>query len=261
MNRCPFSVGASVLILLITSVSVSVPLAASELDQTDREPMEQVIERYIRTHPEVIEQSLQALEAKREAEEKARQKVALGAHQAELLNDPTSPVSGNPSGDITLVEFFDYRCGYCKRAAGAVTQLQQENPRVRVVYKDFPILGEASELAAKAALASKAQGKHQVFHEAMLAFKGDITKESLLNLAGEVGLDPAKLEADMRNPEWQKVIDTNRALARTLGISGTPGFIVGTELVPGALDLNGLKELISRGGEAVKLRPIDVPHR
>lgn len=105
MNRCPFSVGASVLILLITSVSVSVPLAASELDQTDREPMEQVIERYIRTHPEVIEQSLQALEAKREAEEKARQKVALGAHQAELLNDPTSPVSGNPSGDITLVEF------------------------------------------------------------------------------------------------------------------------------------------------------------
>ena len=247
MSRCLFPNSAAILMLLITSVWVSGPVAASQLDPADRELMEQVIEQYIRTHPELIEQSLQALEAKREAEEKAKQKVALEAHQAELLNDPTSPVSGNPSGDITLIEFFDYRCGYCKRAAGAVTQLQQENPRVRVVYKDFPILGEASELAAKAALASKAQGKHQAFHEAMLAFKGDITKESLLSLAGEVGLDTTKLEADMRNPEWQKVIDTNRALARTLGISGTPGFIVGTELVPGALDLNGLKELVARG--------------
>ena len=100
--------------------------------------MEQVIEQYIRSHPEVIEQSLQALEAKREAEEKERQKVAVSKHQKELLNDPTSPVSGNLSGDITVVEFFDYRCGYCKRVAGAVTQLQKDDSRVRVVYKDFP---------------------------------------------------------------------------------------------------------------------------
>lgn len=113
---------------------------------------------------------------------------------------------------------------------------------------EVPILGEASELAAKAALASKAQGKHQVFHEALLASKGEMTKESILAIARDVGLDTARLEADMHNPEWQKVIDANRALARTLGISGTPGFIVGTELVPGALDLNGLKELIARAG-------------
>lgn len=246
MNRCHSLIATTALILLFTHATLAGSATSSELDPAARQSMEQVIEEYIRAHPEVIEQSLQALEAKREAEEKAKQKVALAAHQAELLNDPTSLVSGNLSGDITLVEFFDYRCGYCKRAAGAVTQLQQENPRVRVIDKDFPILGETSELAAKAALASKAQGKHQVFHEAMLAFKGDITKESLLSLAGEVGLDTTKLEADMRNPEWQKAIDTNRALARTLGISGTPGFIVGTELVPGALDLSGLKELIAR---------------
>lgn len=249
MNRSRCLTVATIFTLLFAQASLTGSATAAELDSAARQSMEQVIEQYIRAHPEVIEQSLQALEAKREAEEKAKQKVALGAHQAELLNDPTSPVSGNLSGDITLVEFFDYRCGYCKRAAGAVTQLQQEDPRVRVIYKDFPILGEASELAAKAALASKAQGKHQVFHEAMLAFKGDLTKESLLNLAGEVGLDTTKLEADMRNPEWQSVIDRNRALARTLGISGTPGFIVGTELVPGALDVNGLKELIARGAD------------
>ena len=158
-------------------------------------------------------------------------------------------VSGNPSGDISVVEFFDYRCGYCKKAAGALTQLQKEDRRIRVIYKDFPILGEASELAAKAALASKAQGKHQTFHEALLASKGDMTKESILATAREVGLDIKRLEKDMENPEWQKVIETNRALARDLGITGTPGFIVGTELVPGALDVNGLKELIARAGK------------
>jgi protein-disulfide isomerase len=207
------------------------------------------IEQYIRAHPEVIEQSLQALEAKREAEEKARQRVALRKRQNDLLHDPSSPVSGNPNGEVTLVEFYDYRCGFCKRAAGAVTQLQKDDPRVRVVYKDFPILGEASELAAKAALAAHQQGKHQAFHEAVLASTNEMSKEELLRIAGDVGLDPAQLEADMTNPEWERMIERNRALAKDLGLTGTPGFIVGTELAPGALDLKGLKELIARAGE------------
>jgi len=209
--------------------------------------MDKAIEQYIRSHPEVIEQSLQALETKREAEEKVRQKTAISKRQQDLLHDPSSPESGNPAGDVTLIEFFDYRCGFCKRAAPAVTQLQKEDSRVRVVYKDFPILGETSELAAKAALASKSQGKHQAFHEALLASKGDMTKDSILAVAGDVGLDAKRLEADMANPEWQNVIDRNRALAKELGISGTPCFIVGTELQPGALDLKGLKELVTRG--------------
>ncbi|MBH0180363.1 MAG: DsbA family protein, partial [Nitrospira sp.] len=143
--------------------------------------------------------------------------------------------------DITVVEFYDYRCGYCKKAASAVTELQQVDPRVRVVYKDFPILGEPSELAAKAALASQAQGKHQVFHEALFASHAEMTKG--------VGLDAKRLEADMANPQWQAAIEKNRAFAQELGISGTPAFIVGTELVPGALDLSGLKELIARAGQ------------
>ncbi len=206
------------------------------------------IERYIRAHPEVIEQSLQAMGAKREAEQKERQKVALKTKQDELLHDPLSPVSGNPTGEITLVEFYDYRCGFCKKAASAVTELQRIDPRVRVVYKDFPILGESSELAAKAALASYTQGKHQAFHEALLESHSDMTKESILKIAAKVGLDAKRLEADMANPKWQAAIAKNRVLARELGISGTPGFIVGNELVPGWLDLNGLKELIARAG-------------
>ena len=218
----------------------------------NQQVIEHMIEQYIRSHPEVIEQSLQALETKRQEEEKQRAKTAIATRQNDLLHDPTSPVSGNPSGDVTVVEFFDYRCGYCKRAAGAVTQLQKEDARVRIVYKDFPILGEASELAAKAALASRAQGKHQVFHEALFTAKGDITRDTILTVAGEVGLDAKRLEADMANPEWQLVIERNRALAKDLGITGTPGFIVGTELVPGALDVNGLKELIARAGNLTR---------
>ena len=206
------------------------------------------IERYIRAHPEVIEQSLQGLLAKRQTELRDHHKAALATKQQELLHDPASPISGNPKGEITLVEFYDYRCGFCKKAASSVTELQKEDRRVRVVYKDLPILGEPSELAAKAALASQVQGKHQAFHEALLASNADMSKGSILKIAVKVGLDAKRLEADMANPKWQTVIDKNRALARELGISGTPGFIVGNELVPGWLDLNGLKELIARAG-------------
>ena len=240
-------------LLVMSSAAIMVQIGCSSLAESpasggsiSQTTIDNAIEQYIRSHPEVIEQSLQALEAKRQEEEKLRIKEALATRQKDLLHDPSSPVSGNPSGDVTLIEFFDYRCGYCKRAANAVTQLQKDDPLVRVVYKDFPILGEASEMAAKAALASKSQGKHQIFHEALLASKGEMTKDSILSIAGEVGLDPKRLEADMANPEWQTAIDRNRALAKELGISGTPGFIVGTELQPGAVDLNGLKELVAR---------------
>ncbi len=211
-------------------------------------PTDAVIERYLRDHPEVIEQSLQALEVKREAELRERQKAVLATKQEELLHDPASPISGNPKGEISVVEFYDYRCGFCKKAASSVTELQKEDRRVRVVYKDFPILGEPSVLAAKAALASHAQGKHQAFHEALLASHGELTKSEILKIAGSVGLDAKRLEADLTNPKWQAVIDKNRALARELGLSGTPGFIVGNELAAGWLDLKGLKELIARAG-------------
>lgn len=247
--RCQLlSLGVLMTLVAVLSGCASTASGNKASSTASQDVSDAAIERYIRTHPEVIEQSLQALEAKREAELRDRQKAALATRQDELLHDPTSPVSGNPKGEITLVEFYDYRCGYCKRAASAVTELQKVDSRVRVVYKDFPILGEPSELAAKAALASQAQGKHQAFHEALLASHSDMTKDEILNIAVSVGLNAKRLEADMANPKWKAVIDKNRALAQELGISGTPGFIVGNELVPGALDLNGLKELIARAG-------------
>ncbi|TKB93182.1 MAG: DsbA family protein [Nitrospira sp.] len=237
-------------ILVPCASTLSLPAFGQSTNQTEdpawRQSVERVIESYIRSHPEMIEQAQQALEAKRQEEEKVRVKEAIAMHQSELLHDPASPVSGDPAGEVTVVEFFDYRCGFCQRAAGSVTQLQKDDARVRIVYKDFPILGAASVQAAKAALASRSQDQHQAFHEALFAAKGDLMKEQILQIAKDVGLDTQKLVADMDNPEWVAIIERNRALASDLGITGTPAFVVGTELVPGAIDLTTLKDLVAR---------------
>ena len=236
--------------LLLWGILVFSPaLSHAETPSTQAYPefqraVEQVVEDYLRSHPEVIEQSLQILQAQRQEEEQERTRQMITTKQDELLHDPTSPVSGNPKGDITLVEFFDYRCGFCKRVAGAVTQLQEDDPKVRVVYKDYPILGKTSELASRAALASKIQGKHLAFHEALLATEDELTPESIFSIASEVGLDTEQLKKDMQAPAITVTIGRNRELAQSLGINGTPGFIVGNELAPGALPLEELKRLI-----------------
>ena len=149
----PFSLTLLGMMLLSTVSGTSV-WADSTTDPSQSQ-LEQTIEQYIRSHPEMIEQALRTLEAKRLEAQKARIEQTIAAYQNELLHDPDSPVSGNPSGDVTVIEFFDYRCGYCKRVAAAVTKLQQEDAGVRVVYKDFPILGDTSVFAARAALAAQ----------------------------------------------------------------------------------------------------------
>ena len=222
------------------------PAGAERSSASGQPALDQAIEQYIRSHPEVIEQALQALEVKRQEDERLRIVQAVATHQEELLRDPASPVSGNLTGDVTVIEFFDYRCGYCKRAASAVTHLQRDDPGVRVVYKDFPILGDASVFGARAALAAREQGKHQAFHEAMLASDNELTKEEVFAIAQRVGLDVKKLDGDLQAPARQTALDRNRALATLLGISGTPGFIVGGEVYPGALDLARLKALVAQ---------------
>jgi protein-disulfide isomerase len=236
------------LLFTVTVLAVGQALPAwAESPSVPAQPaLDQAIEQYIRSHPEVIEQAMQSLEAKRQRGEKLRIRQAIATHQEELLRDPASPVSGNLNGDVTVIEFFDYRCGYCKRVASAVTQLQKDEPGVRVVYKDFPILGEVSVFGARAALAAREQGKHQAFHEAMLASENELTQEEVFAIAQRVGLDVKKLESDLQAQEWQAAIDRNHALAKLLGISGTPGFVVGSEVYPGALELPGLKALVKQ---------------
>ncbi|MCA9500813.1 MAG: DsbA family protein [Nitrospirales bacterium] len=231
-------------LLLSPFISFADPPADTS-DPAFQKALENVVEQYIITHLEIIELTLQGLQAKRQAEERERVRKTIATRQEDLLNDPNSPVSGNLKGDVTVVEFFDYRCGYCNRVAGTVTQLQKDDPDVRVVYKDFPILGEHSVYAAKAALASQAQGQHLVFHEALLASDQELTEDTVLFIARTVGLDTARLTADMKSPDIQDHLDRNQSLARELGIQGTPGFIVGSELAPGAMSLEDLKSLIA----------------
>ena len=238
----------AVLVLTVTLLAVGpiLPAGAESSSAPGQSVLDQAIEQYIRSHPEVIEQALQSLEVTRQEEERLRVVQAVATHQEELLRDPASPVSGNLNGDVTVIEFFDYRCGYCKRVASAVAQLQRDDQGVRVVYKDFPILGEASVFGARAALAAREQGKHQAFHEAVLASDNELTQEDVFAIAQRVGLDVKKLDADLQAPERQAAIDRNRALAELLGISGTPGFVIGGEVYSGALELARLKVLVAQ---------------
>lgn len=168
---------------------------------------------------------------KAELEKAATQAAAARANQ--LLRDPNSPVLGNPQGDVTLVKFTDYQCSFCKAADPRIEKLVAEDPKVRVVVKEFPILGPVSLVAAKAALASQAQGKYHAYHQAMMAFRGKLSNDDVFAMAAKVGLDVAKLKADMESPEvTDQIIDTMN-LARAMKISITPGYIVNATVLSG----------------------------
>jgi protein-disulfide isomerase len=214
------------------------------LDQKGQ--IEKVVHDYLMAHPEVIKDALIELQAKEEAQKIDTQTQAVTAHRDALLSDAATPVAGNPIGDVTLVEFFDYHCPYCKAVAEPLAQLLKDDKGVRLVLKEFPILGEDSRLAAKAALAAVAQGKYWEFHQALLEHRGAFDMDTIKSIAGKVGLDKAKLVADMADAKTQPLIDTNRKLADSLDISATPTFIIDGEVVEGAVPLDQLKALIKK---------------
>jgi protein-disulfide isomerase len=210
------------------------------------DPFEQRVREYLLRNPEVIMEALQVLQDRQRAAEAEGLKRTIAERSEEILNDPAAPVGGNPSGDVTLVEFFDYNCPYCRRVAPTVSALEQGDPDLRIVYKEFPILGEGSQFAAQAALASRKQGKYVSFHNALMQATEQVTEESVIEIAGTVGLDAEQLRADMQDPAIQAAIARNLRLASALGITGTPSFIIGQEMVPGAADLRTLQDLVAR---------------
>jgi protein-disulfide isomerase len=234
-----------VLAMLLVVSTCGAAEAADPAQGLSREATEEIIRDYLLKNPEIVEQALRILEERQRKAEKQETMKALAAHREDLLSDPRSPVGGNPTGSVTVVEFFDFRCPHCKRAAPDVKKLAQEDSDVRIVYKQFPVLGPDSELAARAALAAHAQGKYAALHDAMLAANGPLTMPAILKLAGPAGVDVAKLQADIETPEIRATIERDRALATALGITGTPSFVIGTELVPGAVDLATLKALVA----------------
>jgi protein-disulfide isomerase len=170
----------------------------------------------------------------------------LKARADEILRDPDSPVGGNPLGDVTLVEFFDYNCPYCRRVAPILEEIEQADPTLRFVYKEFPILGPNSLFAAQAALAASRQGKYIAYHKAMMRASDPVTTESAIAIAASLGLDVERLRKDMQDPEIANEIDRNLELAQALRINGTPSFVIGENVFRGALDTATLRALVER---------------
>lgn len=207
---------------------------------------EKMMRTFILNNPDLISQALQMSQVRQQAIEEQAMRRAITMRKDQLHEDEASPIRGAADAPITIVEFLDYRCGFCKRVHHTVNQLIEDDPRVRVIYKDFPILGPDSVVAAKAALAAQKQGKYFDLQDRFLALKGPLPEARVYAVAEENGLDIDKLKADMALPEIQAIIDRNMALGRGLNIRGTPTFIVGDRLVPGAVDLPRLKQIVEQ---------------
>jgi protein-disulfide isomerase len=215
-----------------------------------RPDVERIVREYLLQNPEVVYEAIQELQRRREAEEAGRQQAALAQHRSAVFEAPGDPVAGDPRGDVTLVEFFDYRCGYCRNMVPGLRALLAADPKLRFVFKELPILSPESTMAAKAALAADRQGKYAELHFALMQAK-DLSREAILAAAAGVGLDPARLERDMEAPEIAAKLEENMRLAQALGITGTPAFVAGDQIIPGAVDPAQLAALVAQQRAAV----------
>jgi protein-disulfide isomerase len=233
-------------VVLMLMVGIAAPAKAAEpLTTEQKHAVEQVIRDYLMNHPDFLIQVLREAQAKAKQDKEDSARQAIVEKRNELVADKSSPVGGNPDGDVTIVEFFDYRCPYCKQVEPSLEALLKDDPKIRIVYKEFPILGPASLYASRMALAAGKQGKYNAFHTAMMAVKGQITEETVRETAATAGVDVAKAQADMNAPDVEAVLRRNYKLAEALDIQGTPAFIIGDVLTPGAADIESLKKMIA----------------
>ncbi len=223
--------------LAATAIALTPACAQESVDTASKEAIEQVVYDYIMENPEIIEEALIALSEKRETAELEKAREAIAENQDKLFNNAADFSVGPADAPVTIVEFFDYRCGYCKRSAEwAVGLPEQYDNQVRVVFKELPILSAESEKAALAAIAAGKQDKYIEMHMALMELdnKSGFGPDQIDAAAESVGIDVAKMRADMKSVDVQKAVADSKSLARTLGIDGTPNFIIGTDQIPGA---------------------------
>lgn len=221
------------------------PVPAAPLDDQQKKEIEELVRDYLLKNPEILREMSENLQAKeRMAEEQART-VALTENADSLFKLGTDPVAGNPKGDVTVIEFMDYNCGWCKKGLAEIASLVEADKNVRVVFKEFPIFGPNSEFAARAAIAATKQGKYWELHQALFKHDGPVTEEVVRQLAGEAGIDISKLEADMQDASVVNTIATTQALATALQINGTPAFIVDDKVFPGYVPKDQLIQAIN----------------
>lgn len=245
-------------VLLAATVAVGAlfsPLSAQAADTftpEQKKELEVLFKDYIRNNPEVILDSVQAYQMK---EEERRQKGAeanLKDYKDKLTKSQDLPFAGNPDGDVTIVEFFDYNCGYCKKAYEDVTKILESDKNVKVVFIDMPILSEQSRLMAKLGMAAQSQGKYFEAHKALMEFRGSQSEENFLNALKEAGIDIEKIKAEKDSPDVEAALGRYIKIANDLNIRGTPGFIVGDTLMPGYVGLEGMTKEIEAARKAGK---------
>ncbi len=234
------------------AIAASLVLLGSPLvwaNEVEKDPhtdaIEQIVREYLLRQPEVIMESLENFRIQQQAAQQQLIKDTVMARQAELVADPTSPVAGAQTESINVVEFFDYRCGYCKGVHATVLNLPTHYPNVRLIFKEFPILGPESDLAAKAALAAHQQGAYLQFHEVLMATNKPVNERFVEQTAKTLNLDLDKLKADMESPKVKNILERNQELAAALGVEATPTFVIGTDVLSGALDAGTFARLIS----------------
>ena len=231
-----------------TPASQAAPLARA-FSESQKKEIEAIIKDYLLGNPEVLVEAQNALEAKMDKVQSERMALAIKDNAAELYRPAASPIV-NATGDVPVIEFFDYNCGFCKKAFPEVSQLIDSDKKIRLILKEFPILAKGSEEASRVALAAKMQGKYWEFHRAMLENPGQANEASALRVAERLGLDMARLKKDMLAPEVKKEIDATHALANKMGIQGTPHFIVGDRIIAGAPE--NLLELLNKNAAEVR---------
>src|ERR1700742_261807 len=234
------------------------PVTASAQTFSDgqRGEIETIIKSYLVSHPEVLEEAMNELQKRQTAAEAAKHEASITENSDTIFNSPRGVVLGNKDGDVTFVEFFDYNCGYCKRAMSDMLDLMKSDPKLKVVLKEFPVLSPGSVEAAQVAVAVRMQDptgkKYLDFHQRLLGGRGPADKAHALAAAKDAGLDIARIEKDMASPEAKATIEENFKLAEAMGMNGTPSYVIGKQVVIGAIGLDGLKEKIdvARCGKA-----------
>jgi protein-disulfide isomerase len=225
------------------------PASAQTFSDDQRQQIEGMVKDYLLKHPEVLQDAMSALDKKQQEADAAKASASIKDNNATLFNSPHQVVLGNPQGTVQIVEFFDYNCGYCKRALPDMLTLLKADSNIKFVLKEFPVLGEGSVEAAHVAVAARMQdpaGKKYIdFHQKLLGGRGPADKARALAVAKEVGFDMPRLEKDMSSDEVKTTIDEDMKLADTLGVNGTPSYVIGNELVVGAVGLDALKEKIA----------------
>jgi len=234
------------LILLPLLVLGSAPIAAQEgFSPAQRGEMVEILRQALREDPSILRDALASLEAAETRDRAVAAARTLTAERDALARNPADAVRGNPRGDVTVVEFFDVRCGYCRQLTPALTELIRRDPQVRLVLKDLPILGPNSVVASRALIAAQRQGKYGELHDALMTLSGEVAEPQIRREAERLGLDWARLRRDMDDPAVMARIDANLALARRIGVEGTPAMVIGDRLVGGAVPVETLVQMVA----------------